>query len=338
MALEDSVAELIRSSAGSVHAIAHDLHPDFFSTELAISVAQQLDVPAIGVQHHHAHIGAVIAAHQLERPVIGLALDGVGLGTDGHAWGGELLWVDGPQWARLGHFMPLALPGGDRAAREPWRMAASLLHACGNSAQIVERFAPIVGAQVAGGVAQMLDQKLNCPMTSSAGRWFDAVAGILGLCVRQQEEAQAAQALERCAQEWLNEHSDFVGTGGIAINTKNQLDPRPLFRDLIRTPAEQSGRAAARFHLALCAALADWVIQASRQKQIRTVCLAGGCFYNQILSKRLSDQLTNAGLEVLLPGKYGCGDAGLAIGQAWVASQQMGAGTDAASRGFELCV
>ncbi|WP_310567170.1 carbamoyltransferase HypF [Hydrogenophaga sp.] len=331
-ALERSLQALLAQAdaAGApVQAIAHDLHPDFFSTQLALQLAATLGVPAIGVQHHHSHIAAVVAEHRIEGPVIGLALDGVGLGTDGQAWGGELIWMHGAQWQRLGHLQPLALPGGDRAAREPWRMAASALHALGRGDEIASRFAPQVGEAVASGVQQMLAKQLNCPTTSSTGRWFDAAAGALGLSLRQTDEAEAAIALEAAAARWLAPHPDTAPLPGAVIDLQNRLDLRGLMPALFDANANASAAgvdaAAAGFHLALADALADWATQAARERGSRDVCLGGGCFFNRILRERVTERLQAASLRVHRPLDKGCGDAGLALGQAWVAAQQLAA-------------
>ena len=323
-ALERSVQALARQAeaAGApVQALAHDLHPDFFSTRLAIATADALGVPAIGVQHHHAHLAAVVAEHGLEGPVVGLALDGVGLGTDGSPWGGELLWLDGPRWQRLGHLQPLALPGGDRAAREPWRMAASALHALGRADEIVPRFALAVGEPVAGGVRQMLDKRLNCPMTSSAGRWFDAAAGALGLCPNPQHEAQAAIALEQAAARALSRRPDLPPLPGAVRHADGRIDLRPVLARML--DAHDIDATAAGFHLALADALAEALIAAACERRTRTAALGGGCFFNRILRERVVQRLQAAGLQVFQTGDQGCGDAGLAIGQAWVAAQQI---------------
>lgn len=348
-ALAQSVQALVQQAADAgapVQAIAHDLHPDFFSTQLAIATAAALGVPAIGVQHHHAHLAAVIAEHSLDGPVVGLALDGVGWGTktdspcqaspvppEGDrrswggpangftAWGGELLWIDGPRWARLGHLQPLALPGGDRAAREPWRMAASALHAMGRGDQIVPRFGPLVGVAVATGVRQMLDQGLNCPLTSSAGRWFDAAAGALGLCHHQHDEAQAAIALEQAAARALARQPCLPPLPGALMQRDGRVDLRAVLAQLFDAP--DADVVAAGFHLALADALAVALINAARQRGTRTAALGGGCFFNRILRERTVRRLFDAGFTVHLPGLPGCGDAGLAIGQAWVAAQQI---------------
>lgn len=331
-ALEASIGQLLAMHGRSIAAVAHDLHPDFFSTRLAVEFAERLRVPAIGVQHHHAHIAAVVAEHGIEGPVIGLALDGVGLGSDGAAWGGELLWVHGAGWERLGHLQPLSLPGGDRAAKEPWRMAASALHALGRGQEIPARFGAAVGDTLASGVLQMLQRGLNCPATSSAGRWFDAAAGALGLCLHQSDEAQAAIALEAAAQRWLAQHPQAEPLHGAAIDSHNNLVLEALLAPLFGVEKGHQDQAAAGFHLGLSDALADWAIRAATARGSRTVCLGGGCFFNRILRERVTSRLQVEGFSVYRPLDKGCGDGGLALGQAWVAAQQLRAGPSRQSK------
>lgn len=326
-ALAASAEALLRraDALGSpVVALAHDLHPDFFSTQLALQLAERLGVPALGVQHHQAHIAAVLAEHGVDEPVVGLALDGVGLGTDGQAWGGELLWLDGAQWRRLGHLWPLALPGGDRAAREPWRMAAAAWHGLGEGAQTAARLQPSVGAALAAGVQQLLERGLHCPQTSSAGRWFDAAAGALGLCLYQSHEAEAALALQAAAERWLARHPAPAAptTQPLPVDAQGRLDLRPLFARVCACP-EGVDAAAALFHCGLADALAQWAGQAARAQRVRRVVLGGGCFFNPILRGRVQAALAAQGLQVLQAGSRGCGDAALAWGQAWVAARQL---------------
>lgn len=343
VALEASVRSLLaqheQSGASPLRAVAHDLHPDFFSSRLAVDLASELGVPAIGVQHHHAHIATVVAECDIAGGAIGLALDGVGMGTDGTPWGGELLWVDGADWQRLGHLYPLSLPGGDRAAREPWRMAASVLHAIGRDPEIALRFAPSAGAALADGVQQMLARGFNSPATSSAGRWFDAAAGALGLCLKQTDEAQAAQALEAAAGRWLAEHPDTVSLPGVRVDDQNRLDLRGLLPALFEAIPGEVDSVAAGFHLALGDALAAWAARAARSRHVTTVCLGGGCFFNRILRERVTAQLQTEGLSVKLPSLGHLGDAGLALGQAWVAAMQITTAVPAASliREIEPC-
>ncbi|MFO1338549.1 MAG: carbamoyltransferase HypF [Burkholderiaceae bacterium] len=318
--LDALVAHAGAAGAGRIAAVAHDLHPDFHSTRVAVAWADRLGVPAVGVQHHHAHVAAVQAECGHAGPVVGLALDGVGLGTDGTAWGGELLWVDGAAMRRLGHLPVLALPGGDAAARDPWRMAAALLHAAGRGGEIGPRLAPAVGEASARGVQAMLERGLHCPATTGAGRWFDAAAGLLGICHRQTHEAEAAIALERLAAQHLAEQpalaDDWHGDHG--------LDLLPLLPTLLAcADGGQAARGAALFHLVLADGLARAAAEAAAAHGLGAVVLSGGCFFNRVLAQRVSQGLAARGLQVLRPPVLSCGDAGLALGQAWVAAQAL---------------
>jgi len=328
LALDASARQLALQARPAITAIAHDLHPDFYSTRLAHSLAAEWQVPAVGVQHHHAHIAAVMAEHGLTEPVIGLALDGVGMGSDGNAWGGELLRVERSGWERLGHVWPLALPGGDVAARQPWRMLAAVLYGVGRGTEIEARLSPAVGMDRVRMVHRMLDAQLNCPPSTSLGRWFDAAAAALGLQVLEQNEAEAAVALEQQAALGLK-LADFNGIERThceaSIHTDLQvLDLRPLLVGLLDWPEgpRKLPCAAAWFHCNLAQALADWAAHAARRAQCAVVCLGGGCFMNAILSDWVTHRLHAQGLQVYRAQRNPCGDAGLALGQAWVVAHE----------------
>jgi hydrogenase maturation protein HypF len=326
----DALVAQAQAAGTPVQAVAHDLHPDFFSTQLALEVAQRLGVPAIGVQHHHAHLAAVLAEHGLSGPVLGWALDGVGLGSDGQAWGGELLYLNGADWRRLGHLHPLALPGGDRAAREPWRMAASALQALGRGNDIVPRLGPHVGQTRAAGVQRLLQDHIHCPPSTSAGRWFDAAAALLASSGTppawwwQQQEAEAAVALEHMAQRALLCAPPAGPLPGAQVSDQACVDLRPLLPHLLAVDADNpaaADAAALGFHWALADALVQALWAQAHRLGVRTAVLGGGCLYNRILRERLLQGLQACGLQVYMPQQ--CGDAGLALGQAWVAAQSL---------------
>jgi hydrogenase maturation protein HypF len=292
--------------------IAADLHPDFYSTRYGRAYADMHNLPFIEVQHHHAHIGSVMAEHRLAGPVLGLALDGFGLGSDGGAWGGELLLVDGARVERLGHLHQLALPGGDRAAREPWRMAAAALFELGRRDEIVARF----GAR-SEMIATMIERGLNSPRTSSAGRLFDAAAGLLAVNPIDTHEGQAAVMLESLAAAF-GEVEPLPS--GHSIDNMN-LSLMPLLDRLADMP--EAGHAAALFHAGFAKALSDWVLRAAADLHVDRIALGGGCFHNRILSRALRAGLAAQKMSVFEASRVSPGDGGLSLGQAWVATQHM---------------
>ncbi|WP_396268716.1 carbamoyltransferase HypF [Ideonella sp.] len=334
-ALWASAQALQAAADGPIAAVAHDLHPDFESTRLAQALAAQWGVPAVPIQHHQAHIAAVQAEHGLQGPLLGLALDGVGLGTDHTAWGGELLLLQegGAAWQRLGHLPSLALPGGDVAAREPWRMAASALQAAGLAPELLPLLAPTAGEPAVRFLSQMLERGLNCPPSTAAGRWFDAAAGLLGLSVRQGQEAEAAMALEQCASAWREQHPQ-ARWPALAM-AHGMPDLRAMVLHLLQArrnaDPEAVGEAAAYFHVALAEGSAQVAVAAARLTGATQLALGGGCFFNRLLSRELARALAPSGLSVWRPAQFSCGDAGLAVGQAWAAAHHVLASTPAIS-------
>lgn len=295
--------------------IAHDLHPDYASTLLARELAEAWGVPALAVGHHHAHLGAICAEHGVDEPLLGLALDGFGLGPDGANWGGELLRIEGARCARLGHLSTLAMPGGDRAAREPWRMGVSALHAAGLGYRVGGWLTQRHPGHEGGPVLTMLARKLRSPQTSSLGRWFDAAAGLLGLRDVTHYEGQAAMELESLALQ----HGPVASLpGGYGLDRSGLiLDFSPLVLALLdcREPA----RGAALFHATVAEGLANWLLAAVDRENVRKIAVAGGCAMNGVLMDGIRNALSLHGLSLLEASRVPPNDGGLALGQAWVA-------------------
>lgn len=310
--LEETTAQLLRLLCVEPTIVAHDLHPDFHSTRFAADFALQRRLPLLGVQHHHAHAAAIMAEHGIQGGTLALSLDGVGIGSDGAAWGGELLRVDGAHFERLGHLVPLGLPGGDRAASEPWRMAAAALHQIGRGREIVSRFADRPAAPA---VAQMLIGAINCPPTTSMGRWFDAAAGLLGVKAVMAYEGQAAMLMEGLAQRY----GDILPLDQGWRIQEGRLDLLPLLAVL--ADEKNAERGAALFHATLVAALADWLrVLAPGEKR---VIASGGCFLNQVLVRGLRARLGAQGTQLVEARQVPPNDGGLAVGQAWIALQHL---------------
>jgi hydrogenase maturation protein HypF len=315
--LEETVAHLLGILDVQPACIAHDLHPDFASSHLALALAAQWNTPAIAVAHHHAHIGAVCAEHGLQGAVLGLAMDGVGLGLDGGLWGGELLQVDGRDCERLAHLRPLRLPGGDRAAREPWRMAVSALHGMGRGNEVAAWLHKRFPQRDAGPLSTMLERQLHCPTTSSMGRLFDAAAGLLGLRDQSRYEGQAAMELEGLAEQ----HGLVPPLPRGALLHGDTLDFSPLLASL--ADCDDPGFGASLFHATLADGLLHWLLVAAEKTQLTRIVIGGGCAMNAVLMKRLRLDLAGTGLTLFEASRAPANDGGLALGQAWIARQYL---------------
>jgi hydrogenase maturation protein HypF len=293
-----------------------DLHPDYLSTKLALELGLERVIP---VQHHHAHVAAVIAEHGLSGPVIGLAFDGAGYGLDGTVWGAECLVADLTGFHRLAHLRYASMPGGDLAARRPWRAALGYLAL---APQLVASFAPafegIPPNKLAAAQSQ-LAAGLNSPQASSMGRLFDAAAALLGVRRVAHYEGQAAMELEALAGRRTGRVLPFPvleGVGGW------QLDPVPLLATLgeRRAAGEDPAQLAADFHSSVVATSVELVGAAADYERLDTVVLSGGSFQNARLVSGLETELAARGLRVLIPQRLSPNDGAISYGQAAVAA------------------
>lgn len=304
--------------------IACDLHPLYLSTQYAREMAARLQVPLIAVQHHHAHAASVLAEHGHRGPALAIVCDGVGHGEDGASWGGELLLADLKSARRLAHLRPLRLAGGDAAARDTRRCGLALLaQALGQDFDHHPAARALIpDAQERQMLALMVKRNVRCTPSSAAGRVFDGVAAILGLCAHNDFEAQAAQRLESAAAECPEACGADEGEIFELTGQPRQLDLSPLIQRLLAGQA--AGRPvnelAAWFHEGLALAWATTTLEQAQRTGIRTVALSGGVFCNEILSLRLTRLLAAEGLHVLHHRVVPPNDGGLALGQAAVAA------------------
>jgi hydrogenase maturation protein HypF len=292
--------------------VAHDLHPDYLSTAYAL---EREDVRRVAVQHHHAHLAAVLAEHGETAPAVGAIFDGAGYGPDGTVWGGELLLGDLTGFTRIGHLHPVALPGGDRAAREPWRMACAWLVAAGDREPAVPAaLRDAVDGERWRAVAHMARTGFAAPQTTSAGRLFDAVAALCGVRSVSRYEGQAAIELEAAA--------DPAERGSYAIDA---LDPRAAVGAIVADVAAgaPAGVVSARFHRGLAAATAAACAAAAERAGTGLVVLGGGVFHNRLLATGVIALLEREGLRVLTAERLPAGDGGIAFGQAAVAAARV---------------
>lgn len=298
-------------------AVVCDLHPDYLSSRYA----RELNLPLYRVQHHHAHAAAVLVEHGIIEKVLALVLDGSGLGDDNSIWGGELLVVDCQSYKRIGSLATMQLPGGDKAAMEPWRMGLALLRGLGQEIPGLQ----LVEAHKQSALWQMMAQGFNCPATTSCGRFFDGIAALLGICLVADYEGQAAMELEALARVALGDGDlpgvlakyDYPGEileyQGRQVLQQQQLTGRVLER---LASGMEPAAIALDFHCCLIQSLADFVVRSSEQTGLTQVVLSGGCMQNSLLLRGLFILLEQRNLTVYTGEQIPVNDGGIALGQA----------------------
>jgi len=314
-----SIERLSRFLSFTPEIVAHDLHPDYLSTRYAL---ERFGVRTIAVQHHHAHIASAMAEHGLQGPVIGLAYDGTGYGTDGVAWGGEVLLASYADFTRVATFRPIALPGGDAAIRQPWRVALALVDDAFRGEPPLEalplfRRIPRTDLDI---VSNMIRHGVNAPAAHGVGRYFDAFGALLLNRTVSRYEGQIALELNMAADdaEW-GRYTYDVSQGA----TPWEIDLRPAVRDAVfeSIGGEPAGRIAARIHNTIAAASVDVVRAVSHRFGRLPIVLSGGCFQNARLAQSIVGGLEPE-FRVYLHHRVPPGDGGIALGQAVIAAAQ----------------
>ena len=315
-ALESAAADLPSLYRAMPAIVASDLHPDYASTR----IADRLDRPRAKVPHHLAHILAGLVDCGLDRPVLGIAWDGTGYGSDSTIWGGEAITVTDNNWRRVAHLLPFRLPGGDAAIRQPWRTALGALHAMDDdtvpTAAELARHVGVSDAELSI-LRKALERGVNAPLTTSAGRLFDAAAALLGLSFTTSYEGEAAMALEFAATRATTTRPLPPIAIVAAPDAPLVLDWRPTLSALVAAAPHEAADPLAR---GIHTALADAIVATAVHAAIPGVLLTGGCFQNALLVDMTCDRLEAAGFTPHLHRRVPPNDGGIAVGQAAFAS------------------
>jgi hydrogenase maturation protein HypF len=281
-----------------------DMHPSYFSAKYL----RRNDLRPKPVQHHHAHIASVMQEHNLKGPVIGVAFDGTGYGTDGNIWGGEFLLVNKKDFRRLAHLKYHAMPGGDKVVSEPWRMVLGVLGRGGTG------FVKSAGEKEKEAILSMRAKGINSPLTSSAGRLFDAAAALLGICERASYEAEGPMRLEALCGEDTREKYGFTMSkrGGRYI-----IDTTPLFSGMAKDLKKKRKNPfiAAKFHNSVADIIVKTVKKLSKDSGIKDIALSGGVFQNRFLRKKAIAGLLSAKFSVFINEKTPVNDLNISLGQ-----------------------
>jgi hydrogenase maturation protein HypF len=318
---EAEIESYLRLFDARPEAIACDLHPDYVSTRYAGRFKDRL--PVYEIQHHHAHFASVLAEQGLQGKAIGLIFDGTGFGKNGILWGGEALWGNLAQAERIGHLLEAPLLGGEAAIREPWRMALAMLAMACGEAEALDSFERFGFGNQANLLLRAGERGLNSPLTSGAGRLFDAVAALAGIRTHASYEGQAAIELEQALDEAAE------GCYGFDIRLEGNImifDWRQLIRDVVHDLRKgcRSGQIAAKFHRAVVQLLIDVAVLARKRYGSRRVVLSGGVFQNAYLLSRGIARLEKGGFAVYANEKVPMNDGGISYGQAAVAARLIG--------------
>jgi hydrogenase maturation protein HypF len=322
---EESLDNLRQVYRATPEALGHDLHPGYASTRWALQFSAKIGVHAFAVQHHHAHIASVMAENRCTEPVIGIAFDGTGYGTDGTLWGGEFLVCSRVGFERAGHLRCIPLPGGEAAIRQPWRTAVSCLSECleaGKLQQVLAAagFLDAYGAERVRLVLELAGKKQFSPLSSGAGRVFDAVSALIGICGVNTFEGEAAIALE----SRIRDGAVFgeAETYGFRLSDTEPcvVDLSDTFRAIAEEVlhGEDQGAISQKFHNTFIALIGEAVQRIALRRGIRKVALSGGVFQNAYLTEGVTGLLERLGFELLLHRQVPCNDSCISLGQAYV--------------------